>query len=446
MSKINVNITRRKFVSNIIGSTFGIVCTSCHKFETENIPSEEIFYRRLLKVFGTDSIIAYFPTNELSGNQLTDFKNGHNCNIYNTTYNIDAINRSKALGFGDISYGNIYNVSQYMNKDEGSIIFFLRSAKLGTVGGLGYLLSFRNIIEDVEMSLKVTVDYNICWSSKRNGESKGIIIRLYSDTFLMVCITWSVINNRITGFVNGCPFNNIPIATGFSSWDSEFRNDLCGLSSYRGSIAENVFQGDYSDLVFLNREVSESELRKICVYDQLIIEGDSRATSKIWDYEAVSQNLISVRCAAVSGSTPADCLARANTTVDPYYFSNLKNVVVVWFGTNGGGSAATIYNQLKTYCLARKAVGFQVIVCTEISKFLPTDAWNTTTMPALNTMLRNDHSFADALADLGAYPEFQFDGLDPVYFLSDKIHLTRLGYSMVASTVRSALQNIGFIP
>lgn len=69
---------------------------------------------------------------------------------------------------------------------------------------------------------------------------------------------------------------------------------------------------------------------------------------------------------AVGGSTVADATARAAITDSALNPATPMNVLTVWFGANdlAGGTTvpATFVSQLKTYCLARKAAGWQKIV------------------------------------------------------------------------------------
>lgn len=96
--------------------------------------------------------------------------------------------------------------------------------------------------------------------------------------------------------------------------------------------------------------------------------------------------------------------ARAGQVDATYNSGRSKNIFAIFIGANdinSGISASTFFNDLKTYCLARKATGWKVIVCT----LLPQDLGNPAVNPlrnAINTMIRNDSSFYDVLADTGA--------------------------------------------
>jgi lysophospholipase L1-like esterase len=132
-------------------------------------------------------------------------------------------------------------------------------------------------------------------------------------------------------------------------------------------------------------------------------------------------------------------------------------------GTGGGAtSGATTYGRLVTYCQARQAAGWTVIVMPVLKRNDLPNFPNQAALDAFevqrgifNTSLRaNWATFADVLLDLEtldfynnttgvATPDTNMDLLDPnntIFFHADKIHLNTLGQTVVAKGVKAAIE------
>jgi lysophospholipase L1-like esterase len=145
---------------------------------------------------------------------------------------------------------------------------------------------------------------------------------------------------------------------------------------------------------------------------------------------------------AITGSTVADLTSRASSVDAVYKASRTKNVEVVLIGANDllGGAAATFVANLKTYCLARKATGWQVVVLTVTPR---TNSGFNATRNAANTLIRADPSFYDALADVAADVDVGCDACaSNTTFYSDGTHPTPAGHAKIAPYVISALQSL----
>lgn len=154
---------------------------------------------------------------------------------------------------------------------------------------------------------------------------------------------------------------------------------------------------------------------------------------------------------AVGGSTIANVTSRA-TTVDALYNASARvNIEVLFVGTNDvfggcigctGVDAATFVANLKTYCQARRATGFKVVLLTLLSQ----DSKNTLRND-INTRIRADPSFYDALADTGV--STQPLGADSAYtdaslfIVGNTLHPTNpLGHSYLAQIVIAAMRTV----
>jgi hypothetical protein len=132
----------------------------------------------------------------------------------------------------------------------------------------------------------------------------------------------------------------------------------------------------------------------------------------------------------VNGGGSVQAQSTANHSVDPLYRSTASNNAdVLWIGTNDN-NAVLSFPQIRSYCLARRLVGWKCIVGTMISR-----TGEDSTKNQLNGLLRAHWSeFADGLADFAANPNLGADGaFSNLTYFSDAIHLTGTGNSLVTA-------------
>ncbi len=146
-----------------------------------------------------------------------------------------------------------------------------------------------------------------------------------------------------------------------------------------------------------------------------------------------------------SGSAKiADMIAQAPTEVDARYdpYADL-NVCLVQAGGGDfrqGLTAAQEYDALRTYCLARRAAGFRVLVLTVLPSNRP-ETFEAIRL-AYDAMLRDGwDTFADGLVDVAADHRIGDTGdeLDGQFYLEDQIHLTNAGGAVMASIAAPVL-------
>jgi lysophospholipase L1-like esterase len=197
----------------------------------------------------------------------------------------------------------------------------------------------------------------------------------------------------------------------------------------------------------LNRPVTAAEVRALNPHPVILFDGDSRTGLKPYPFGAFGQSAktwYGFKHLGTTGAGLATLSAAAAANVDPIRFGN-SSICVIWAGVNDSAQTAQqIHDAIKAYCLARRAAGWKVLVCTEIdAKDVQrvADGW-TAKYQSLNTLLKADYrDFADAYADLGANANLQ-DANNVTYFLGDKVHLTTAGYTEVASVVGPALASL----
>ena len=105
-----------------------------------------------------------------------------------------------------------------------------------------------------------------------------------------------------------------------------------------------------------------------------------------------------------------------------------------------GLTAAVVYDALRTYCLARRAAGFRVLVLTVLPSNRP-ETFEAGRL-AFDAMLRDGwDEFADGLVDVAADHRIGDTGdeMDGQFYLEDQLHLTSAGNAVMASVAAPVL-------
>jgi lysophospholipase L1-like esterase len=143
--------------------------------------------------------------------------------------------------------------------------------------------------------------------------------------------------------------------------------------------------------------------------------------------------------------------------IDAHYNAGrAKQVVIAMEIINSvanGDTGAQAYAALKSFCTARKAAGWSVLVCTAINTTDVTQAG----IDAANTLLRADFdaataqtrvfgphagvTWADYLVDMNAIPEM-VNPNDATYY-ADGTHPTEAGYTVMGTLAKNALSLLG---
>jgi hypothetical protein len=145
----------------------------------------------------------------------------------------------------------------------------------------------------------------------------------------------------------------------------------------------------------------------------------------------------------VGGRGGADMIPVASQYVDIHYNARrVKNILVYWEGRNDLTTLtpAQAYANTQTYCLARQAIGWKVIVLT---LSLATGDGETRT-DYDDLLIAGWSGFADAIARIDQDPEIgdAGDPTDPVYYQVGGVHLTPAGYAIVATLIEAAIAGL----
>lgn len=270
---------------------------------------------------------------------------------------------------------------------------------------------------------------------------------LYAAGWLDVAMTWSKTADALAIYFNG--MQQTSVKTGLGTWAGTPIGIRIG-SKYDNS--GGFFSGDMAHVAVFNRALSAAEVvRAAGRSGQVLFDGDSRSDIT---YEMAVMADATVEAQkwggsmyAVSGSTTSQFISRAAAGIDAAAYSGFgtQQVCVVLGGVNDGRagvSAATIWSNLQTYCTARRARGYKVLLCTEIDAqdaSANANNWHSTVYPALNTLIRAGYaSVADDIADLGADSRLQ-NALDTTYFNADRLHLNATGNAVSGAIIKPKL-------
>jgi hypothetical protein len=225
--------------------------------------------------------------------------------------------------------------------------------------------------------------------------------------------------------------------------------------------------GALSEALVYNRALSVAEMNLLYAYaqqkyfypnptKQIIFDGDSLTTGyacinhsnfpgQLWGIMGRDWKIYNV---CVAGQTLQNMQSDAATEIDPLYSASLeKNVLVCWEGLLDvyyGATPETALTRMQTYCAARRAAGWKVVVLT----CLPSLYISNVNRATLNAGIRaNWTNWADSLADIAADSRIGQDNSndDATYFNNsdgNKTHLTPAGFAIVASITADAIRSL----
>lgn len=146
----------------------------------------------------------------------------------------------------------------------------------------------------------------------------------------------------------------------------------------------------------------------------------------------------------VTGKRTSQLITDFPTKIAPYL--RVGDIVVLWEITNdigsGGVTAQQAYDNVVTYVNLVRALGAKCVVVGFIARDYVTDAADVITRGfACNALLAANPSFYDAFVDIGANAAFdtRSDASNTTYYNADKIHLTNVGYDLVATLIEPTI-------
>jgi hypothetical protein len=173
-----------------------------------------------------------------------------------------------------------------------------------------------------------------------------------------------------------------------------------------------------------------------------ITDAEGNGTIAYTRYLAESVPTLRVVNAAVAGQTTPYLTERAPVYIDRLYEEDA--IVIIWELSNdliGNDNETTTLNHLITYCQARLAMGFRVIVGTCLPRSVPVSATFEGHRLGLNTTIRAQYTaWSNGLMDVGADAIIGATGASTnMTYYQDGVHLTSVGEAIVADYALAAL-------
>lgn len=291
--------------------------------------------------------------------------------------------------------------------------------------------------------------YCLCASSSGNGPNFGITgagVKFFK--------------NGIKSFRAQSP-NGQPWSPGIATYGF-----LGGIGSGQGIYH---FDGEWRYFLVYNRALSDAEIAivsaeiagdcNIALHTHelnLVFDGDSQTTGQAEGEPSplyVDSVLLSQRKPfsafniAIYGQGILQAGADGAAQSDALYRNGMPNVLALWLGTNDlwafPNDAATHFARLKARGQQARAAGFKVIVIPCMPRAVDATAYEAGRQ-SYNASIAADPSFYDVALNPAATPEL-FAPLaqnNTRYFSADKIHLSGVGYRLIASKVAAALANL----
>lgn len=230
---------------------------------------------------------------------------------------------------------------------------------------------------------------------------------------------------------------------------------------YHGKASNVYFSGDTAYTLVYSASHSAAEIRSttqalrtigaargltvaaLDIPKFVVCEGDSiTATQPSYPYltlRAAAPPTWQGRLFATASATLATLNGRTANVDALYTASRSKNILSVLIGRNDLDtlSAATFVANLKTYCLARRAAGWTILLCTITPS---TFAGFNTKRNDANTLIYGDTSFYDGLADFAADATMGPDAAaSDTLLYSDGTHPTATGQGHLKTVWEAAL-------
>lgn len=240
--------------------------------------------------------------------------------------------------------------------------------------------------------------------------------------------------------------------------NSDANLQLCAFNSANfnnGDIAEAFIankilkQSDYNNIISYENGRYGTSVATSTVAKQLVFDGDSITAGLVGtppfahlvanNFGWFSTNLGS------QGANMTDLTSQAATLVDPLFIAGAANVDVVFAGTNdialSSSSAASVYASYQTYCAARHAVGWKVVVIDMLPRGAGSEAARTT----LNADFDAD-TCADAHVKTTCNTSMWAAGANTntTWYAADQIHPNTNGHSIIAGCLETAISSIPF--
>ena len=215
-------------------------------------------------------------------------------------------------------------------------------------------------------------------------------------------------------------------------------------------------------MILLNEMLSQGLISFLNITNANIVCDGNSLTAGGYSTSPYPTQLLSAVNSIVSGATVVNkgvnaqqttqMSADAVTDIDALISSSRPNILCVWEVTNDiyyNGSATTAITNMTTYCQARKAAGWKIILMGVIDRNQTTQGGLTPTQFRAQLTIANDNMrqnfqtiggnvFVDLISDARLQ-----NAADTTYYVGDGVHLTNAGNAVVVQLI---MQKINQVP
>jgi lysophospholipase L1-like esterase len=263
-----------------------------------------------------------------------------------------------------------------------------------------------------------------------------------------------------TFYVNGASASNAVGASGSAATGNHQIGSSFNAGNFYGSVerlvvyGEAVSAGNAANIIAWLDELYPYTRASSTV--NIVFDGDSRTVgtgaTNLASWPALLNSIANLQYynVAIAGQTMATMSANATATLTKYYRAGVTNYVVVWAGTNdlkvASYPGSSVKASLDTYRAAAVALGYRVVVVTEVPANWGTASYETE-RANFNTLVKADSKYP-YIIDLAASTYWAAGGAgvynDQAIYNADGVHYTAQGYRQIAAVadpVISALVN-----
>lgn len=171
-------------------------------------------------------------------------------------------------------------------------------------------------------------------------------------------------------------------------------------------------------------------------------EGNVRHGHRVWQYiDSAAVKKPPIFDYSIQGRTTPTITASFSTVVQPYVRSG--DVIILWEGTNdlqSGSTPAQCVTNLIAYSTQARALGLKVYVLTVIPR--NNAHISEANRLTLNISLISNSASFDGVIDVASMSQFDAyaDVSNTTYYNADLVHLTRVGYNLIAAFILNVIQ------
>jgi lysophospholipase L1-like esterase len=409
------------------------------------------------------SPLQYMPFADASGSAATDESGNGRNGVYGAAKTLGqaGIGDGRAAvsypGAGGTNFINLYSASfaGAFNGQEGSFSFWAQLPAAAWTDGVSHFLL--SILVDANNRIlidKTTTNNQLRWRYIAGGTTKSLTLTTSGPTaFFNMSMAWSKTADKMIAYFNGVQV--LTTQTGNGAWAGALNSAGCTYAA-SDNAGSNPGKGQFAHAAILGSALAPGHMGALAIpYAtdfNLIYDGDSLTAGTGASAGNTYPQQVAPLLASVpywhywnggqGGATIAGMVTAGATYIDPSYrAASQRNVCVVMGGGNDLAAAVvgtTVYNNIVTYCRARRAAGWKVVIL----PIIPRTGVNNTERAVVNTSIAaNWPTFADGYANLIGNAAFDQDNdyTNLTNYNADQIHLTDAGYGIVAGIVNAAI-------